>query len=48
VTSDRAPAYLPTSAASTKVSLLEQAAKHADGQPPTNAAIVVFARAAAS
>src|SRR5580698_8030161 len=47
-TNDGASAYLPASAASTKVVLLQQdaaeAAAHAGGQPQTNAAIVVFAR----
>ena len=43
VTNDGASAFLPTSAASTKVALLQQAAAHASGQPQTNAAIVVFA-----
>jgi putative drug exporter of the RND superfamily len=43
-TSDGASAYLPASAASTKVALLQQAAEHTGGQPQTNAAIVVFAR----
>jgi RND superfamily putative drug exporter len=47
-TNDGASAYLPASAASTRVVLLQQAAAqaaaHAGGQPQTNAAIVVFAR----
>jgi putative drug exporter of the RND superfamily len=43
VTNDGASAYLPASAASTKVALLQQAAAHTGGQPQTNAAIVVFA-----
>jgi putative drug exporter of the RND superfamily len=47
VTNDGASAYLPASAASTKVALLQQAAAqartHAGGQLETNAAIVVFA-----
>ena len=43
-TNDGAAAYLPASAASTKVVLLQQAAAHAAGQPETDAAIVVFAR----
>jgi putative drug exporter of the RND superfamily len=46
-TNDGASAYLPASAASTKVALLQQAAQqaaqHTGGQPQTNAAIVVFA-----
>ena len=42
-TDDGASAYLPASAASTKVALLQQAAEHTGGQPQTNAAIVVFA-----
>jgi putative drug exporter of the RND superfamily len=46
-TNDGASAYLPASAASTKVALLQQAAaqaaEHTGGQPQTNAAIVVFA-----
>jgi putative drug exporter of the RND superfamily len=42
-TNNGASAYLPASAASTKVALLQQAAEHAAGQPETNAAIVVFA-----
>jgi hypothetical protein len=45
VTDDGASAYLPSSAASTKVVLLEQAAEHTHGQSETDAAIVVFARA---
>jgi putative drug exporter of the RND superfamily len=44
VTNDGASAYLPSSAASTKVVLLEQAAEHTSGQSETDAAIVVFAR----
>ena len=48
VTNDGASAYLPASAASTKVVLLQQAAvraaAHTGGQPETDAAIVVFAR----
>jgi putative drug exporter of the RND superfamily len=43
VTSNGASAYLPASAASTKVAVLQQAAEHIAGQPQTNAAIVVFA-----
>jgi len=47
VTRDGASAYLPASAASTKVALLQQAAAqavtHTSGQLETNAAIVVFA-----
>ena len=43
VTTNGASAYLPASAASTKVALLQQAAEHTAGQPQTNAAIVVFA-----
>ena len=47
-TNDGASAYLPASAASTKVVLLQQAAAqaaaHAGGQPETDTAIVVFAR----
>jgi RND superfamily putative drug exporter len=43
VTSNGASAYLPASAASTKVALLQQAAEHKAGQPVTDAAIVVFA-----
>ena len=47
-TNDGAAAYLPASAASTKVVLLQQAAARAEartgGQPETDAAIVVFAR----
>ena len=46
-TNDGASAYLPASAASTKVVLLQQAAAraaaHTSGQPETNAAIAVFA-----
>ena len=46
-TNDGASAYLPASAASTKVVLLQQAAAraalHAGGQPETNTAIAVFA-----
>ncbi len=48
VTNDTASAYLPSSAASTKVVLLQQAAAqaaaHSRGQLAANAAIVVFAR----
>jgi RND superfamily putative drug exporter len=47
VTNDEASAYLPASAASTRVVLLQQAAaqaaSRAGGQPQTNAAIAVFA-----
>src|SRR5580692_466032 len=46
VTNDGASAYLPASAASTKVVLLQQAAAQAAGtgrQPETDAAIAVFA-----
>jgi putative drug exporter of the RND superfamily len=47
-TNDTASAYLPSSAASTKVALLQeaatQAASHTGGQPETNQAIVVVAR----
>src|SRR5215469_18549867 len=47
VTNDGASAYLPASAASTKVALLQQDAAQvgvrAGGQAETNAAIVVFA-----
>ena len=43
VTTNGASAYLPASAPSTKVALLQQAAEHTAGQPQTNAAIVVFA-----
>jgi putative drug exporter of the RND superfamily len=42
VTNDGASAYLPASAASTKVAELQEAAEHTSGQPQTNAAIVVF------
>ena len=46
-TNDGASAYLPASAASTKVVLLQQAAaraaSHTSGQPETNTAIAVFA-----
>jgi RND superfamily putative drug exporter len=46
-TNDGASAYLPASAASTKVVLLQQAAaraaSHTSGQPETNGAIAVFA-----
>ena len=46
-TNDGASAYLPASAASTKVVLLQQAAaraaSHTGGQPQTNGAIAVFA-----
>jgi uncharacterized membrane protein YdfJ with MMPL/SSD domain len=48
VTNDTASAYLPSSAPSTKVALLQQAAAqaaaHTGGQPETNQAIVVVAR----
>jgi putative drug exporter of the RND superfamily len=43
VTNDGASAYLPASAASTKVAVLEQAAERTSGQAQTNAAVVVFA-----
>ena len=43
VTSNGASAYLPASAASTKVAVLQQAAEHIAGQPQTSAAVVVFA-----
>jgi putative drug exporter of the RND superfamily len=47
-TNDGASAYLPSSAASTKVVLLQQAAaqaaSHTNGQLATNPAIVIFAR----
>ena len=43
VTNDGASAYLPASAASTKVAVLLQAAEHASGQPQANEAVVVFA-----
>lgn len=42
-TNNGASAFLPASAASTKVVVLQQAATHSAGQPETNAAIVVFA-----
>jgi putative drug exporter of the RND superfamily len=48
VTNDTASAYLPSSAPSTKVALLQEAhsqgTRHGTGQVETNAAIVVFAR----
>jgi len=43
VTIDGAPAYLPGSAASTRVALLQQAEDRLAGQPQTSTAIVVFA-----
>jgi RND superfamily putative drug exporter len=43
-TDDGASAYLPASAASTKVVLLQQAAARTGERPETDAAIVVFAR----
>jgi len=42
-TNDTASAYLPSTAASTKVALLQEA-QQGPGQPETNAAIAVFAR----
>jgi putative drug exporter of the RND superfamily len=44
VTNDSASAYLPSSAASTKVAELEQAAQHRPGMPDVDPVIVVFAR----
>ncbi len=44
VTDDSASAYLPASAASTRVVALEQAAQHRKGQPDVDELIVVFAR----
>ena len=44
VTSDSAAAYLPSSADSTKVVELEQAAQHGLGKPDVDPVIVVFAR----
>jgi RND superfamily putative drug exporter len=46
VTNDTAAAYLPPSAQSTHVALLQQASQHAPGQPESEQAIVVFARTA--
>ena len=43
VTNNGASAYLPASAASTKVAVLQEAAAGTAGQPQTNAAVVVFA-----
>jgi uncharacterized membrane protein YdfJ with MMPL/SSD domain len=43
VTIDGASAYLPGSAASTQVALLQQCADRLAGQPQANTAIVVFA-----
>ena len=43
VTNNGASAYLPASAASTKVAVLQEAAEGASGQPQTNAAVVIFA-----
>jgi RND superfamily putative drug exporter len=43
VTNNGASAYLPASAASTKVAVLQEAAEGTGGQPQTNAAVVVFA-----
>jgi len=45
VTSNSASAYLPSSAGSTKVAELEQAALHRPGQPDVDPVVVVFARA---
>ena len=44
VTSDSAAAYLPSSADSTKVVELEQAAQHGLGKPDVDPVVVVFAR----
>jgi putative drug exporter of the RND superfamily len=44
VTSNSASAYLPSSADSTKVVALEQAAQHRPGHPDVDPVIVVFAR----
>lgn len=44
VTDDRASAYLPASAQSTRVAELMQAAQRGPGQPESDQAIVVFAR----
>jgi putative drug exporter of the RND superfamily len=44
VTDDSASAYLPSSAASTRVVLLQEAAQGGPGQPQTDEAVVVFAR----
>ena len=43
VTNDTAAAYLPPSAQSTHVALLQEAAQHGSGQPESEQAIVVFA-----
>jgi putative drug exporter of the RND superfamily len=42
VTNDTASAYLPSSAPSTRVALLQEGTQTGPGQPETNAAIVVF------
>jgi putative drug exporter of the RND superfamily len=44
VTNDTAAAFLPSSAPSTRVVDIEEAAQHRPGQPETDLAIVVFAR----
>ena len=44
VTDDTASAYLPASAASTRVAELQQAAQHGPGQPETDTAVVLFTR----
>jgi putative drug exporter of the RND superfamily len=44
VTNDTSSAYLPPSAQSTRVALLQQASQHRVGQPVTNEAVVVFVR----
>jgi putative drug exporter of the RND superfamily len=44
VTDDSASAYLPSSAQSTRVVSLQEAAQGGPGQPQTDAAVVVFAR----
>ena len=45
VTDDSASAYLPSPAQSTRVAVLQDGARHAPGQPVSQQAIVVFARA---
>ena len=44
VTNDTASAYLPASAASTRVAELQEAAQHGPGQPETDTVVVLFTR----
>lgn len=45
VTNDTASAYLPVTAQSTRVAELQEAAQHGPGQPESDQAVMVFARA---